>query len=107
MLNIDPIALAMRVYRGVGPTPVDRAWIKGHVVAYQVSEVLRWRGDPRNDVAMFRDALSQTLTADDDEGLVRLFACVEAEKVGNIIGAEFTSKGRREYIRRIRGEPEL
>jgi hypothetical protein len=105
MPGIDPIALAMRVYRGVGPKPVPSEWIKGHVSAYFVADVLRWRGDPRDDVVMFRDALKQQLTAEDlrDEAVVRLFACVEAEKARNIIGAEFTSQGRKEYSRRMRG----
>jgi hypothetical protein len=110
-LRIDPITLAMRVYRGVGPKPVPR-WLKGHVVGYMTSSALRWLGDPRSEVDIFREDLISNgltdLTANDlpDDDAVRLYSHVAVVANPNvaIVGATFTPKGWKEYLRSIRGD---
>jgi hypothetical protein len=114
-LGIDSIALAMRVYRGVGPKPGPATWIRGHIRAYTVSNVLRWLGDTRSSTNMFRDSLIQNdltdLTANDllDDDAVRLYTYVAVEVNPNaaIVGAKFTPKGWKEYLRSIRDETGL
>ena len=102
-LGVDPYLLGMRRYRGLGPTALPCEWIKGHVNAFHVTDLLRWLGDTRTDVQQYSDALQEVFHSDErhDTDLVRLFARTLAEKMSPI-GFEFTSMGRKAFLQSIR-----
>lgn len=96
-LGTGPIALAMRIYRGVGPRAVPAEWLKGHVAGFLVADVRSWLGDPRSETEMFRDALPKSI-ADEPDELIRIYTRVGAENGDPVIGGSFSKQGRAAYL---------
>lgn len=96
-LGTGPIALAMRIYRGVGPRAVPQAWLKGHVAGFLIADVRTWTGDIRSETEMFRGALPASMV-DEPEEMIRLYARAEAETGKPLIGGTFTKAGREAYL---------
>jgi hypothetical protein len=94
-LGTDPIALAMRRYRSIGPKSVPDDWLKGRVTGYLVSDVLAWLGDSRPETTIFRDALG--FVTDEPDPVIRLYARAKAQNGQPLIGAKFSSTGRTKY----------
>jgi hypothetical protein len=101
VLGTNPLALAMRLYRGAGPRPVPAEWLKGHVAGFMVADVRSWLGDGRSETDMFRQALPQAMAVEPDE-VIRLYACVDAVEVEPIIGGLFSKSGKKDYLDYLR-----
>ncbi len=101
VLKVNPVALLMWRYRGAGPVAIPQSWIRGHVVAYLVSDVLNWLGDTRSQCAMFRDALGDLIQPDEanNEALIRLYVTAKASTSDSIVGAKWTSTGKAGYLK--------
>lgn len=97
VIETDAIALAMRLYRGVGPKRIPDDWIKGHIAGFLVSDVRSWLGDTRSETQMFRDALPSDMANEPDDA-IRLYARAEAQSGQPLIGATFSKSGKEVYL---------
>lgn len=98
VFGTNPLALGMRIYRGAGPKPVPKDWIKGHVAGFMVADLRAWLGDPRDETEMYREAVG---APDETNDAVRLYARARAQNEEAIIGGQFTNKGRASYLNYI------
>lgn len=94
-LETDPIALAMRRYRNVGPKAAPADWIKGHVTGFLVADARIWLGDPRSETEQFRAALGDTA---DSDAVVRMLTRARAQTETSIVGVTLTTKGYTAYL---------
>lgn len=97
-LETDPIALAMRRYRNVGPKAVPADWIRGHVIGFLVADARIWLGDPRSETDQFRATLGDSTDSNDSDAAVRMLTRAHAQNGEPIIGATFTNKGHAAYL---------